>query len=77
MILPVVELLRKTELKKQLCREYQHSGLEQLMYVYQHLQFQAPGIIPKQHTDLDNLVALDGSLINATLSMHWPDYRKK
>ena len=52
-------------------------GLEQFMHVYQSLQAQASEILPKQNPELGNLVGIDGSLINATLSMHWADYRKK
>jgi len=52
-------------------------GLEQFMYVYQDLQAQASAILPKQHPELGDLVGIDGSLIDATLSMHWADYRKK
>jgi len=52
-------------------------GLEQFMHVFQNLQAQASKILPKQNPELGNLVAIDGSLINATLSMHWADYRKK
>ena len=52
-------------------------GLEQFMHVYQSLQAQASEILPKQNSELGNLVGIDGSLIDATLSMHWADYRKK
>jgi hypothetical protein len=52
-------------------------GLEQFMHVYQDLQTQASAILPKQNPELGNLVGIDGSLIDATLSMHWADYRKK
>jgi hypothetical protein len=51
-------------------------GLEQFMHVYQNLQAQASEILPKQNPELGNLVGIDGSLIDATLSMHWADYRK-
>ncbi len=51
-------------------------GLEQFMHVYQDLQAQASAILPKQNPELGDLVGIDGSLINATLSMHWADYRK-
>jgi hypothetical protein len=51
-------------------------GLEQFMYVYQNLQTHASKILPKQNPELGNLVGIDGSLIDATLSMHWADYRK-
>ena len=52
-------------------------GLEQFMHIYQSLQAQASEILPKQNHELGNLVGIDGSLIDATLSMHWADYRKK
>jgi len=47
------------------------------MFVYQHLQTQAADILPKQNPELGNLIGIDGSLIDATLSMHWADYRKR
>ena len=50
-------------------------GLEQLGYVYQQLQNQASDILPAQHTELGELVGIDGSLIQAVLSMYWADYR--
>ena len=50
-------------------------GLEQLSIVYNELQAQATATIPKQFKHLGNLVAIDGSLINAVLSMTWADYR--
>ena len=53
-----------------------HRGLEQFLYVYQDLQTQARDILPSRHPELGELVAIDGSLIDATLSMHWADYRK-
>lgn len=51
-------------------------GLEQFLYVFQQLQANAAKILPKEHAALGNLVAIDGSLIDAVLSMHWADYRK-
>jgi hypothetical protein len=51
-------------------------GLEQFFYVFEQLQKQATTTIPAQHSDLGDLVAIDGSLIDAVLSMHWADYRK-
>ena len=51
-------------------------GLEQLQFVFEKLSCQASNILPKQHADLGQLVALDGSLIDAVLSMTWADYRK-
>ena len=51
-------------------------GLEQLQSVFEKLSRKASGILPNLHPELGNLVAIDGSLITATLSMHWADYRK-
>jgi hypothetical protein len=51
-------------------------GLEQFIYVFQELQKNAATVLPKEYEHLGDLIAVDGSLINATLSMHWADYRK-
>jgi len=51
-------------------------GLEQLVYVFKRLQEQAAKTLPKEHAALGDLVAIDGSLIDAVLSMSWADYRK-
>ena len=51
-------------------------GLEQLQSVFEKLSHQASNILPSQHANLGQLVALDGSLIDAVLSMNWADYRK-
>jgi len=51
-------------------------GLEQLAHIYQNLQTQAVDVLPKEHAELGDLIAIDGSLIDACLSMHWADYRK-
>jgi len=51
-------------------------GLEQLLYIYQNLQTNAVSVLPKEHADLGDLIGIDGSLIDACLSMHWADYRK-
>ena len=51
-------------------------GLEQFMYVFKNLQIKATKALPNHHPDLGNLVGIDGSLIDATLSMCWADYRK-
>ena len=68
----------KNGIKKSSFSEATNSrGLEQFMFVYQNLQKQASKILPKQNPELGNLVGIDGSLIDATLSMHWADYRKK
>jgi hypothetical protein len=51
-------------------------GLEQFAYVFQNLQTQATNILPKNYPELGDLVGIDGSLIDAVLSMYWADYRK-
>jgi len=50
-------------------------GLEQLIHVYQNLQTNAVAVLPKEHDDLGDLIGIDGSLIDACLSMYWADYR--
>jgi hypothetical protein len=52
-------------------------GLEQMVHVYEHLQKQATAKLPiaKDMSGLGDLIAVDGSLIDATLSMLWADYR--
>ena len=49
-------------------------GLEQLLFVYEKLQAQAASTLPKVHPQLGDLVAIDGSLIDAVWSMTWADY---
>ena len=51
-------------------------GLDQLMEVFLTLQADAAKILPKDFDKFGDLVAIDGSLIDAVLSMHWADYRK-
>ncbi len=50
-------------------------GLEQLLYVFQALQAEAARTLPREHSNLGDLVSIDGSLIDAVLSMEWADYR--
>jgi len=52
-------------------------GVEQLLFVFTELQKQAAGVLPSQYSELGDLVAIDGSLIDGVLSMHWADYRTK
>lgn len=49
-------------------------GLEQMFYVFRHLQAEATNVIPKAHADWGELIAIDGSYIETVLSMHWADY---
>ena len=50
-------------------------GVEQLLAVFTELQKQAKGTLPSQYSKLGDLVAIDGSLIDSVLSMHWAEYR--
>ena len=50
-------------------------GVEQLLAVFTELQKQAAGTLPSQYSELGDLVAIDGSLIDSVLSMHWAEYR--
>ena len=50
-------------------------GLPQLMEVFEALQGEAHKVLPKEYKDLGDLTVIDGSLIDATLSMYWADYR--
>ena len=50
-------------------------GLEQFLYVFEALQKQAATVLPQRYTELGQLVSIDGSLIDAVLSMSWADYR--
>ena len=51
-------------------------GLEQLQFIFENLYKQAFGVLPDEYAELGDLVSIDGSLIDAVLSMHWADYRK-
>ena len=51
-------------------------GLEQLQFIFEELYKRAAKALPRQYTNLGNLISIDGSLIDAVLSMYWADYRK-
>lgn len=51
-------------------------GLEQLEFVFKSLCADAGKILPKKYAGLGELISIDGSLIDAVLSMYWADYRK-
>jgi hypothetical protein len=53
-----------------------HRGLEQLQFLFEDLYKQAAKVLPKKYKGLGELVSIDGSLIDAVLSMYWADYRK-
>lgn len=51
-------------------------GADQMQYVFQELCSLSRGVIPRQYADFGDIVLVDGSLIDAVLSMYWADYRK-
>lgn len=50
-------------------------GLEQFLFIFQELVKRANAFLPDQYAELGDLVAIDGSLIDAVFSMLWADYR--
>ena len=52
-----------------------HRGQEQLLCIFGKLQADAAQTLPKEYAHLGDLVSIDGSLIDAVLSMQWADYR--
>src|SRR4030042_2732961 len=56
------------------CEALNTRGLEQLRFVYEKLQAQAAATLPEAHPQLGDLVAIDGTLIDAVCSMTWADY---
>lgn len=50
-------------------------GLTQLKEVFGALHGEARKVLPKEYKHLGDLTVIDGSLIDAVLSMHWADYR--
>lgn len=50
-------------------------GVEQLLFVFTELQKKAGSVLPTQHVDLGDLVAIDGSFIDSVLSMDWAEYK--
>jgi hypothetical protein len=52
-------------------------GLERFQYVFNQLQQNAQLVLPNNYEHFGSLVAIDGSLIDAVLSMTWADYRKE
>lgn len=56
------------------CEALNTRGLEQLTVLFELLQKDAANKIPKRDKHLGNLVAIDGSVIEAVPSMLWADY---
>ena len=50
-------------------------GLEQMVELFEKLYVKAAKQLPKGHSELGDLTIIDGSLIDAVLSMYWADYR--
>jgi len=50
-------------------------GLEQMLELFEKLYVKAAGQMPKGHAELGDMTLIDGSLIDAVLSMYWADYR--
>jgi len=51
-------------------------GLEQMVEMFGKLYLKAARHLPRGHAELGDMVLIDGSLIDAVLSMYWADYRK-
>ena len=51
-------------------------GAEQLIYIFKKLYNKAAEAIPKEYKELGELIAIDGTLIDAVMSMYWADYSK-
>jgi hypothetical protein len=50
-------------------------GLEQMAELFQKIYGNASSLLPKEYAELGDLTLIDGSLIDAVLSMYWADYR--
>ena len=50
-------------------------GLEQMVELFGKIYIKAAKQLPKGHAELGDLTIIDGSLIDAVLSMYWADYR--
>ncbi len=51
-------------------------GLKQMVYMFEQLQAEASSVLPADHSDLGELVAVDGTIIDCVLSMHWADFKR-
>ena len=52
-------------------------GLLQLQELFTQLCQDAGADVPREFAEFGDLVAVDGSLVEATLSMHWAEYQEK
>lgn len=53
-----------------------HRGAKQLLYIFKELYNKAAEAVPKEYKELGELIAIDGTLIDAVMSMFWADYSK-
>ena len=64
-------------IKKSSFFEAMHSrGFEFLIQVFNALYARASSALPKEYSELGDLIAIDGTLIDAVFSSTWADYRK-
>ena len=50
-------------------------GLDQMAHVFRELCRIAADKLPFEHKHLGDIIAIDGSMVEATLTMEWADYR--
>jgi len=62
--------------KSSFCEAINSRGLEQLAHIIKTSKARSIDVLPAEHYELGDLVGIDGSLIDACLSMAWADYRK-
>jgi hypothetical protein len=56
--------------KSSFAKAFNTQGLEQLAHLYQLLQTQDVSILPQKHNKLENVIGVDGPLIDACHSIH-------
>jgi hypothetical protein len=52
-------------------------GLDQMTHVFHELCQIATDTLPCEHKHMGDIIAIDGSMIEATLTMEWADYRSE
>jgi hypothetical protein len=63
--------------KSSFCEAMHSRNLEFFIQVFTALTDRASSVLPKEYGDLGDLIAIDGTFIDATLSMLWADYYNK
>jgi len=74
---PLVGLPQAGVGRSTFCEAIHTRGLPQMLEVFERLGRKAAKVIGIKHEALGELRAIDGSLIDATLSMEWADYTTK